>query len=336
LRAFVLKRLLFMIPTLIGISFVTFLLMELAPGDAVLSELHKGSSAVQFDAKVRAQHVKELMKKHGLVDAEGHKLSVAVRYWRWLKNASVMQFSGSQVGSEPFREKIFGALPLTLLMNAFALLLAFAVAIPLGAKAGMRPGSGTDRLTSGIAFFVYGVPEFLIATLLLLAFCGGLFSIFPAAGYHAPDTTGFGPVRKLFDLAEHLFLPVLALSIGYSVVLFRFLRESVARASQSEFVLALRGFGASEFVVRKRVLRNGLSPVVTILGTMLPTLVGGTVVVERVFSIPGIGWLTVAAVSARDMPMVMALTMLVSVVTLVSLLVSDILQRVVDPRVVLR
>jgi peptide/nickel transport system permease protein len=254
-----------------------------------------------------------------------------------MKNACMFRFAGNPAGSERFRERIFGALPITLLLNALALLLALSIAIPLGTKTGMEHGGGLDRLTSGASFVALGVPEFLLATLLLLVFCGGFFAPYlPNGGLGSPDAASFGVFERLWDLALHLFLPVLTLAIGYGVVLFRFLRESVARAAASDFVLALRGFGVAPAVVRQRVLRNGLSPIVTILGTMLPTLVGGTVVVERMFSLPGIGWLTTTAVAERDMPMVMALTTLVSVVTLISLLVSDILQRVVDPRVELR
>lgn len=332
---FALKRLLLMIPTLIGISFVTFLLLELAPGDAVTANLN-ATSAVQLDIEARAEKALALKKKHGYLDADGNRLSLVVRYWRWLENASALRFAGNAGGSERFRERIFTALPVSILLNALALLCAFVIAIPLGTKAGMQPGSGTDRVTSGLAFFVSGVPEFLIATLLLLTLCGGLVSIFPGGGLHSADTTNFGLLRRLVDLGMHLFLPVLTLATGYGVVLFRFLRESVSRAAKSDFVLALRGFGVSERIVRKRVLRNGLSPIVTILGTMLPSLVGGTVVVEKVFSIPGIGSLTIEAVTNRDLSMVMALTLLVSIVTLVSFLLSDILQRIVDPRVVLR
>ena len=127
-----------------------------------------------------------------------------------------------------------------------------------------------------------------------------------------------------------------SLAIGPCVVITRFLRNSVARVAASDFVTNMRAWGLPEAVVRKRALRNGLSPVVTLIGTLLPLLVSGSVVVEQVFSLPGMGRLAFGAVLARDQGMVMALTLLVSVVTLLGLLLSDLLQRTVDPRVRLR
>ncbi len=123
------------------------------------------------------------------------------------------------------------------------------------------------------------------------------------------------------------------LAIGPCVVITRFLRNSVARVAASDFVTNMRAWGLPEAVVRKRAVRNGLSPVVTLIGTLLPLLVSGSVVVEQVFSLPGMGRLAFGAVMARDQGMVMALTLLVSVVTLFGLLLSDLLQRTVDPRV---
>lgn len=324
-----------MIPTLIGISFVTFLLMELAPGDATTLTKDKMSADAFADAKDRAARVLELKKRHGHVDAAGNELSMGVRYWRWLRNASQLRFAGDPVASKKFREQILEALPITLLLNGLALLFACAIAIPLGTRAGMRPGSGLDRIVSAGSFVALGVPEFLTATLLLLVFCGGFFApLLPTGGLGA-NVEG-SVFAKLAELGKHLLLPVATLAIGYGVVLFRFLRESVSRAAESDFVVALRGFGAVPALVRQRATRNGLSPIVTLLGGMVPTLVGGTVVVEKIFSLPGIGWLTTNAVRERDMPMVMALTMLVSGVTLISLLISDLVQRAVDPRVELR
>ena len=335
---YVLKRLLWMVPTLLGISLVTFVLMEVAPGDRVLRELEGSSEQHSVsDLRVRAENRRRLMVHHGLIDPEtGREISWAERYWRWLRNAAVLEFAGSS-SSTRFSERILQALPVTLLLNTLALCLALLLAVPLGSAVGMHAGGTLDRLVSGFAFLLWGVPEFLLATLLVLGFGGGFFSsVFPVVGLQSDDAAQFGFFEKILDLLAHLCLPVLTMTVGYSVILLRFLRESIARVSTSDFVLALRGLGVPERIVRRRVLRNGLSPVITLLGAMLPTLVAGTVVVEKVFSIPGVGWLTVTAVGERDMPMVMALTMLVALVTLVSLLLSDILQRIVDPRIELR
>jgi peptide/nickel transport system permease protein len=244
-----------------------------------------------------------------------------------------LRFAGD-AGDHSLGRKITEALPVSMLVNTLALLLALAFAIPLGARAGMRVGGALDRVTSWAAFIIYGVPEFLMATLLLLVLGGGFFAPwFPSVGLQSEAAGSLGLVERIGDLVMHLVLPVGTLALGYGAMLYRFLRESVARAAGSDFARALRGFGMPEAYIRRRVLRNGISPVVTLLGTMLPVLVGGTVVVETIFALPGIGQLTIQAVGDRDMPLVMALTMLVSVTTMLSFIAADIVQRVIDPRV---
>ena len=325
-----------MVPTLVGISFVTFLLMDLAPGNqaVVAAQSESGESAESLAN--RHQRAQALMKQLDLIDpATGEKRAMTDRYWRWLSNAAVLQFGGES--GEKYGRKILDALPVTMLINALALLLALGFAIPMGARAGMRTGGYADRLMNFGAFVVYGVPEFLIATILLLVFGGAFFGpILPVVGLNSDEAVDMSVWHRLVDTVMHLVLPVSTLALGYGAFLFRFLRGSVADAARSDFALALRGYGMSESAVRQRVLRSGLSPVVTILGTMLPVLVGGTVVVESIFSLPGIGQLTIQAVHQRDMALVMALTMLVSLATLVSFVLSDVAQRMIDPRVRLR
>lgn len=334
--AYLLKRILWMVPTLVGISFVTFLLMDLAPGNqaVVAAQSTSGDSAESVIA--RHERATALMNQLGLTDSvTGEKRPMIDRYLRWLVKAASLQFDGE--AGDRFGRKILDALPVTMLINALALLLALSIAIPLGARAGMQSGGLVDRLSNYGAYVIYGMPEFLIATLLLLVFGGAFFApVLPVVGLNSDDAVSMSTWQRVIDTCLHLILPVSTLALGYGALLFRFLRGSVERAAGSDFALALRGYGMPESVVRQRVLRNGLSPVVTILGTMLPVLVGGTVVVESIFSLPGIGQLTIQAVNQRDMALVMALTMLVSVATLVSFVLSDIVQRMIDPRVELR
>ncbi len=335
--SYVLKRLLWVVPSLIGISLVTFLLMELAPGDPVSASQGHGAAVSRGDAEVRQRQARLLEIRYGLRDPDtGERYSVAYRYLRWLGRALMLDFAGTAVDRQLFRERLWRALPVTLLLNTLALFLALAVAVPLGAYVGMHAGGTVDRRVSTLAFVLYGLPEFLIATLLLLVFAGGFFEpILPYGQLHSdplPQSAG----ARVLDLSAHLVLPVFTLALGYGVVTYRFLRSSVARAAASDFVVALRGWGMPEKLVRRRVLRNGLSPLVTLLGTMLPSLITGTVVVETIFSLPGLGRLSYDAVLGYEYPMVMALTMLVAIVTLLSLILSDVLHRVVDPRVQLR
>ena len=332
MKRYIVLRLLWMLPTLLGITLVTFLLMDLAPSDR--AELNLPFDAA-LDAKDRSKQFNRLQEHYGLIDRETKEpYSVWYRYGRWLSNAVGFQLAGPGESAEDFRSRIGAAAPVTLLVNLLALGAALAIALPLGARLGMAMGSATDRIVSGAMFVAYGVPEFLMATLLVLGFGGAwLFDWFPVVGLRSPGSGEWPAWQQLLDLAYHLVLPVGTLAIGPCVVITRFLRESVGRVVRSDYVLNMRAWGLPESVVRRRALRNGLSPVVTLLGTLLPLLVSGSVVVENVFTLPGMGSLAYGAVMTRDQGMVMALTLLVSTVTLSGLLLSDVLHRVVDPRV---
>ncbi len=335
---FILKRLLWMLPTLFGISFMTFLLLDLAPGDQATSAIQSSAGGVQAgDAQLRAERLQRLRTNLGLLDESGEPVSLFRRYGRWLQHAVRLDFAGASGQPLHLTGKIVSALPVTLLLNGLALLLALVLAIPMAAHFGMHRGSLGDSAASVFTLVWYGVPEFLLATLLVLLFGGGFFAeLLPVVGLASADAASMSPWQRLLDLAAHLCLPVLTLAGGYGVVVFRFLRDSVGRAAQSDFILSLRALGASPRTLRRRALRNGLSPLATLFGTMLPSLVTGTVVVEGIFSLPGLGQLSLQAVQKQDFPLLMTLTMLVSVVTLLGLLLSDIIHRLLDPRVVLR
>ena len=334
---YVLGRLLWMVPTLLGITLVTFLLMDLAPADQAVLNLPENTDTAD-DAQVRGQALRRLREHYGLIDREtGEPFSVWYRYGTWLTNALRLQLAGPGESAGNFRSRIASALPVTALINLLALAVALGIALPLGARLGMTRGTSVDRVISGALFAVYGVLAFLVATLLVLGFGGAwLFDWFPVVGLRTDGSNQWPVWRQLLDLAYHLVLPVVTLAIGPCVVITRFVRNSVAQVMASDFVANMRAWGMPESVVRRRALRNGLSPVVTLIGTLLPLLVSGSVVVESVFSLPGMGGLAYSAVMAQDQGMVMALTLLVSFVTLVGLLLSDVLHRVVDPRVKLQ
>jgi peptide/nickel transport system permease protein len=334
---YLLARLLWMVPALLGITIVTFALMDLAPADRAAMAMRDIEQAGS-DALAREQALQRLRVSWGLADPQsGEPYTLVERYTTWLSRACRLDFVGPGEDAAAFRSRILEALPVTVLVNLLAVLVALGIALPLGSWLGMRIGGIADRAASLVLFAAFGLPEFLLATLLLLVFGGGFFGeILPSGGLRAPNASAWPPLAQALDLARHLALPVATLAVGPCVVAVRFLRESVARAAASDFVLSMRALGLPERQVRRCALRNGLSPLVTHLGTMLPALVSGSVVVESVFSLPGLGRLAWEAMQAREYAMVMALTLLVSVVTLASLLLSDALQRAVDPRVDLR
>lgn len=333
------KRLLWMVPSLLGISLVTLLLMDLAPSSRAEIEISDPQAlAADTDSEARDAKIRLLREHWGLIDpATGEEYSVWWRWLQWLGRACTLDLAGPGVDPAQFYGRILRALPVTLLLNVLALLLALGVAIPLGARLGMAKAGPLDRALSGGMFALYCLPEFLLATLLLVVFGGGFTEpILPIRGLRSDGAGEWPALAQLWDMVQHLVLPVLALAAAPCVVITRFLRDSVGRAARSDFVLALRGWGVPEAVVRRRALHNGLSPLVTLLGVLLPGLVSGSVVVESIFTLPGLGQLAFESARRQEFPMVMAMTLLASAVTLASLLLSDVLQRVVDPRVELR
>lgn len=276
-----------------------------------------------------------MRERLGFVDPDtGQERGVVARYLSWLQHSVQLDFAAASDDPRRFRQRILSALPVTLLVNVLALLAALAVAIPAGTWLGMRAGSRADRTASTVLLVLFSLPEFVLATVLVLLLAGGLGpALLPAAGLRTEGADGWSLPAQLLDLARHLVLPVVVLAVGPAVWIARLLRESVAAAARSDFVLALRGRGTEPRTITLRVLRHGLSPIATLIASLLPMLVGGSVVVESVFGLPGLGGLTWQAVRGREAPMVMALTMLVSVVTLVGLVLSDVAQRALDPRV---
>ncbi len=335
---YVALRLLRMVPALLGITLVTFALIELAPGSREELAVQGLGPGDEPSRGAGAPAMAALREQWGMTDPVSKEpYSLGRRYLAWLSRACALDVAGPGEDPAEFRRRIERALPVSLLLNALALLVAFGIAIPLGARLGMRAGGAFDRVSSGVMFLLWGVPEFLLATLLLLVFAGGWWAPWlPSRGLTSDGAADLPLLARAFDLAQHLVLPVAALALGPCIAVARFVRDGVARAAASDFALAMRAWGLPEKVVRGRALHNGLSPLVTLLGVLLPALVGGSVVVESVFSLPGLGLLAFEAAMRQEVPMVMAMTVLAGAATLLSLLLSDVLHRVVDPRVTLQ
>jgi peptide/nickel transport system permease protein len=330
-----LLRLLWLVVTLLGISAVTFVVLDRAPVDrAEIEAAARAASGTLTGAASREAAVLRLRVQYGLVDAE--TLTPAPlwrRYTSWLGNALTLRLAGPGDDPDAFWRRIAAALPTSLLLGGLALLLAFGAGVPLGVWSGMRAGSRGDRLVSAGTFVLAGVPEFLLATLLLLAFGGALLQWLPNAGLQSRDAAAWPWWRQVVDVAAHLLLPVAVMASGPLVLVTRFVRDAVARAAAAPFAAQLRALGLEPGLVRRRLLRNALAPVATLAGSLLPMLVGGSIVVENVFALDGVGRLAFTAVQQQDQAMVMAMVVLTSLATLLALIVSDLLHALWDPRV---
>ncbi len=321
--------------TLLAVTLLTFVALDAAGLDR--AALEAAQRAEQRDTGSLGDREVELARlriRYGLVDPQTlEPRPVLLRYGSWLQSALCLRLHGPGEDPVEFRRRIARALPSTLLLGGAALLLAATVGLALGSRLGMDPGSRRDRAASAAMLWLSGLPEALLATLLVLLFCGPVFDLLPFQGLSGDLPADASLWRRAGDLLGHLLLPALAMALGPTLLITRFLRESVARAKDAPFAQNLVAWGIEPQEVRRRVLRAALAPAATLAGSLLPMLVSGSIVVETVFAIDGLGRLLWSSVRGQDHAMVMALTLLMSAFVLLALSLSDWLHRVVDPRV---
>jgi peptide/nickel transport system permease protein len=325
-----------MIPTFLGITLIGFLIMRMAPGDP--AELRAagglgGAAGAGISLEKQAsvdEALAQWRKQYGL-DRPMH-----VQYAIWLKNLVTLDFGESFKDNQPVWSKIAERLPITIKLNIFSILLVYLVAIPLGVYSATHRNTAGDQFTTVAAFILFAVPTVWAATMALVFICGGdFFYLFPPGGLFSVNYDSNWPLwHKLKDQAWHLFLPVVLLSYGGFAGLSRYMRASMLEVLGQDYVQVARAKGLSErLVIFKHALRNSLIPLVTMLAGLLPALIGGSVIIESIFSIPGLGQLGYESVRARDFPTVMALYSVSAVLTLIGILISDLLLAVVDPRI---
>jgi len=318
---FALRRLVLAIPLLIGITFISFLVIQLAPGgpfDYLRSE------ETGQDPKL----VQKLNEEFGL-DKPLH-----VQYWRWLSRLGRLDFGRSfQPDARPVLAKIGERLPITLFLNILQLLIIFALAIPIGVASATRQYSLFDKVTTIFVFIGFATPDFWLALLLMILF-GVNLDWLPISGLRSLNYEYMTFWRQQWDFVSHLFLPVVVAAFGGLAGLSRYMRQSMLEVIRQDYVQTARAKGLAEpVVIGKHALRNALLPVVTILGLSLPGLIGGSIIIESIFAIPGMGQLMVQSVFARDYPVIMGNLVIVATLTLLANLFADLAYGVVDPRI---
>ena len=268
--------------------------------------------------------------------ADGWKeVPVIVRYFKWLSRIATLDFDRSFVDEQPVIDKIAKALPVTLLLNVISISLIYLISIPLGVLAAVKRGSLFDHVSSVLLFMLYSLPNFWLATLLIMAFSSKqTWDILPSVGLHANNANDLSYLPWLGDSVLHLVLPIICMTYAGFASLSRYTRTSLLETIQADYVRTARAKGLAEtVVVLKHALRNALITIVTLIGNLLPRMIGGSVIIEYIFTIDGMGKLGFDAILTRDYPVIMAITTFSALLTLVGILVSDLLYSAVDPRV---
>ncbi len=317
-----LRRLAGLILTFWGITIISFFIIHLAPGEPI-------SPMADFNPKFTPEMRERLRAQYGL------DKPLYVQYLKWMKGLLTLDLGRSFAPDRrPVWDKIKERLPVTLLINVLSLLIIFFVAIPLGVASAVHEGSLFDRLTTVLVFIGYAMPGFWLALLLMMLF-GIKLHILPISGLHS--LIGYNQMsllQKILDWTKHLILPLFVSAFGGLAGLSRFMRSSMLEVLRQDYITTARAKGLPErVVIYKHALRNALLPVITILGLSIPGLVGGSVIFESIFSIPGIGQLMWQAVMARDYPVIMGNLVIVSVLTLLGNFIADICYALADPRI---
>lgn len=257
------------------------------------------------------------------------------QFAKWLKRVVTFSFGYSTRDGLAVNDKLAAALPVTLLLGGLALLLSYLFAIPLGIHAAFNQGQLAGRVNEIFLFILYSVPSFWLATLLILFFGGvGHWDWFPIFGLSSSDLDPPGGWNAFIDRIHHLVLPIICLSLGSVALIARHQGAAMTDVLQQDFIRTARAKGLSwTQVVWRHGLRNTALPMITLLGLQVPYLLGGSVIIERIFNIPGMGLLTFEAFLNRDYPIIMATTILSAILTLLAMIVADVLYAVADPRI---
>jgi ABC-type dipeptide/oligopeptide/nickel transport system permease component len=331
---YIIRRLALIVPTLIGMTLVLFVVVRFAPG------LTTGGGAFGAGGELRNQQARakaeEAMKKRlHLVDAHGHRISIPMQYVYWLGDTLQGNFGDSIQYDTPVVNLLRDRLPITLTLNLFSSILVYLIAIPGGMLAAVRRARTFDVGWGLGTLALYSLPIIWVGNMMIGFLANPRFlGWFPSAGVHASDTQWMTAFQYASDYFWHLTLPVLCLSYGSFAYLSKIMRGSMLDNLGMDYVRTARAKGQrGSVVVLRHVFRNSLLPMITIFGGFIPGLLGGSVVVEHIFSIKGMGDLFITAVAGRDLPIVQAIAFIGSLISLVCLLLTDIAYAIADPRV---
>jgi len=315
------KRIFLLFPMILGITLITFSVIHLAPGEPVEMQM-------AMNPKVGKEARERLKQFYGL-DRPLHE-----QYFDWVGKLVRLDLGRSfSSDNRPVIDKIKERLPVTISLNLIALVLEFGLAIPIGIMAAVHRDTLIDKGITVFVFLGFAVPTFWLALLLMYLF-GVKLNWLPVSGLHSLGSENYGTVSYLWDMARHLIMPVMVASFGSLAGLSRYMRSSMLNVINQDYITTARAKGLSErVVIYKHALRNALLPLITLAGFSIPGLIGGSVIFETIFSIPGMGQLFFQGVMSRDYPVVMGILVIGAFLTLLGNLVADLCYAVADPRI---
>lgn len=318
---YILKRLLFMIPMLLGITIISFAVIHLPPGEP-------GALDIEMNPKVTKEVRDRIRSIYGL-DQPLH-----VQYLTWLKRTAKLDFGRSfSSDGRPVIDKIEERLPITISIDLLSMILILIVGIPIGVYSARYKDSLLDKGLTAFVFATYAIPLFWLALLFMLLF-GVYLDLLPISGVKSFNYEELTSFQQILDLGHHLVLPIFLSALGGLAGISRYMKSSLLEVLRQDYIRTAYAKGLPEkLILRRHAMRNALLPVITILGLSVPGLIGGSVIFESIFAIPGMGQLFYMSVMSRDYPTIMGILVIGAFLTLFGNLLADICYAVADPRI---
>ncbi len=341
MATYILRRLLLIIPTLFGITLVCFVIINLAPGGPIEQRLQQlrfggamagstgasGGISTRGDTGVPSEVIEALKKQYGF------DKPLVVRYGIWLKNIVTLNFGESFKYEEPVVDLISSKFPVSLMFGLTSLVLVYLISIPIGVYQAVRNGDTFDILSGVTLFVLYAVPP-LILGILLLVFVAGKLNWFPLGGIHSDNYDSLTSWQKILDTAHHFVLPLICYMINSFTGLTVLMKGTMLDVIKLDYIRTARAKGLPERTVYlKHALRNALIPIITGMSGILTVFFAGSIIIESIFSIDGMGLLQYTALLSRDYNVLMALILFQSALFLLGRLLTDLLYVAVDPRI---
>ncbi len=331
-----------MIPTLFGVMLVTFIITQFVPGGPVermMAEI-EGNSLVgesgNSGALYQGNHGLDQERINQLRELYGFEKPAAVRFVEMMKNYVVLDFGQSYYHHKSVSQLVISKLPVSMSLGLWTFLIVYSVCIPLGIKKAVRDGSVFDVATSAVILVGYAIPGFVLGIVLIVLFGGGSFwSIFPLRGLVSDNWHDLPTVAKIFDYLWHMILPITASTFGSLAVMTLLTKNSFLEEIRKQYVMTARAKGLSENqVLYKHVFRNAIIPIITgFPGSFITAFFTGSLLIETIFSLDGMGLLAYESVINRDYPVVLGTLYFFTVIGLFSRLLSDLSYVLVDPRI---
>ncbi|MCX7821620.1 MAG: ABC transporter permease subunit [Brevinematales bacterium] len=336
MKSYIIKRLLLILPTLFGITLVCFLIMNAVPGGPIEQAIYKlkqsqlkEGSTTQPQSQIYSEEIEKIKQYYGF------DKPLIIRYFDWLSKIIRGDFGYSYIYEKPVLTIIVSRIPISLMFGLTGFLLSYMICIPLGIKKAIENNKPFDHYTSFLIFAGYSIPGFVMAVILIVLFGGGSFlNLFPISGIISDNFEDLSFFGKVLDVIYHMVLPVFCYLIGNFATLTLLMKNSMLEELQKDYIKTALAKGLSfKEAVFKHALRNALIPVATNIGMILTVILSGSVLIETIFTIDGMGLLGYEAIVNRDYPVALGLTFISSLLVLVGRILSDIALVIVDPRI---